>query len=586
MKKLVALFSIAVLTFSLFWSCAKKEQVIAVASVTISQPTAEMIIGETVTLKAVISPSNATERNVIWASSKLSVATVDQSGKVVAMAEGVSTITATADGKMGSCVVTVSKGYVAVTSVILDKTGTSLKVGETISLIATVMPKDATDKTVIWSTSDDSVATVSDGEVTAVKLGTATITARAGDQEASCAITVEPTSVASVTLDRDSANLQVGETITLTATVTPDDATDKTVTWSTSDDSVATVADGEVTAVNPGTATITVKANDGSDKSATCVVEVKQNVTGIVLDNTTLSLVAGKKYALGATVYPTNASDKTLKWSSANKSVATVNEDGVVKAVSKGKTTITATASDGSGIIAKCSVTVSSPCPAGAVDLGMKTPDGYILYWATCNVCETGFVSSPEEYGDYYAWGEVETYYSRLDPLTWKEGKLGYEWNTYKWATHLFGGLTRYNTKESYGLDGFVDNKTELSDYNYEDDVARQKLGGRWRIPTKEEWTELLDNCTWTWTDQNGVNGRLVTGPNGNSIFLPAAGHFYEYDHISAVGQAGSYWSSSLNPDGPTSAMYLPVSSSNSNVFRRLHPDYRPIGKTIRAVSD
>ena len=110
MKRLAALISVVIFSFPFFWSCSQKEQEVLVASITLSQPTAEMVVGESITLKATISPSNATEREIMWASSKMSVATVNQSGTVVAIAEGTSTITATAGGKMGSCVVTVSKG--------------------------------------------------------------------------------------------------------------------------------------------------------------------------------------------------------------------------------------------------------------------------------------------------------------------------------------------------------------------------------------------------------------------------------------------------------------------------------------------
>ena len=117
MKRFVTLFSIAILSITIIGSCSKKEQEIPVASVTLSQPTAEMIEGETISLRAAISPTNATEREIMWASSKQSVASVDQNGKVVAIAEGTSTITATVGGKVGSCVVTVSKKIVAVSSI-------------------------------------------------------------------------------------------------------------------------------------------------------------------------------------------------------------------------------------------------------------------------------------------------------------------------------------------------------------------------------------------------------------------------------------------------------------------------------------
>ena len=362
MKRLLALI-FATISSLLFWnSCSQKEQDIPVAFVTLSQPAAEMIIGEFITLKATISPSNATEREIMWASSKQSVASVDQTGKVVSIAEGTSTITATAGGKLGSCVVTVSKGVVEVSSINFDKTGVSLKVGETVTLTATVKPDDATDKTVTWSTSDASVATVSDGVVTAIKLGSATIRAKAGDKEATCAITVEATPVTSVTLDQTSASLKVGETVSLTATVKPDDATDKSVTWSSSNTSVATVSSsGIVTAIKAGSATITVKTNDGG-KTATCSVTVKAAtvpVTGVSLNTTSLSLTEGETQTLTATVSPSNATDKSVTWSSNNTSVATVSSTGVVTAKSAGSAIIMVTTKDGSKT-ATCSVTVKA----------------------------------------------------------------------------------------------------------------------------------------------------------------------------------------------------------------------------------
>ena len=146
--------------------------------------------------------------------------------------------------------------------------------GETYTLTATVKPDNASDKTVTWKTSDASVVTVSNGVVRAVKVGTANITATSGGKSATCSVTVEATPVTSLTLDKTSASLKVGETFTLKATVKPDDATDKTVTWETSDASVATVSNGVVKAVKIGSATITATAGG---KSATCTVVVEDN---------------------------------------------------------------------------------------------------------------------------------------------------------------------------------------------------------------------------------------------------------------------------------------------------------------------
>ena len=136
--------------------------------------------------------------------------------------------------------------------------------------------------------------------------------------------------------------------------------------------------------------------------------------------------------------------------------------------------------------------------PVGeAIDLGL--PSG--TKWANMNVA----ASTPEEYGGYYAWGETEE-------------KDNYSWSTYKWCRGSYDTQTKYCTDSSYGT---VDNKTVLDP---EDDVAHVKWGGTWRMPTLDEQKELLNKCTWNWTTQNGVNGYKGTGPNGNSIFLPAAG--------------------------------------------------------------
>ena len=152
------------------------------------------------------------------------------------------------------------------------------------------------------------------------------------------------------------------------------------------------------------------------------------------------------------------------------------------------------------------------------VDLGL--PSG--IMWASCNVGAT----SPEEYGGYYTWGETEE-------------KDNYSWETYIWCSGSYDTMTKYCTNSSYGT---VDNKTVLDP---EDDVAHVKWGGSWRMPTKAEQDELRNNCTWEWTTLNDVNGYKVTGPNGNSIFLPVAG-FYDSTDIYYNGYGGNYWSSTL----------------------------------------
>ena len=154
------------------------------------------------------------------------------------------------------------------------------------------------------------------------------------------------------------------------------------------------------------------------------------------------------------------------------------------------------------------------------VDLGLS------VKWATCNVG----ANKPEEYGDYFAWGETQP-------------KITYNLSTYKWCRGSHDTQTKYCTDSYYGT---VDNKTQLE---LSDDAARANWGGSWRMPTKAEQDELRNNCTWTWTTQNGVNGYTVTSKsNGNSIFLPAAG-CRGGSSLSNAGSFGYYWSSSLHTD-------------------------------------
>lgn len=163
------------------------------------------------------------------------------------------------------------------------------------------------------------------------------------------------------------------------------------------------------------------------------------------------------------------------------------------------------------------------------IDLGLS------VKWATCNV---GAVS-PEDYGDYFAWGETQP-------------KSYYDWSTYKWCEGSFNTQTKYCTDSYYGI---VDNKTILE---LSDDVANANWGGNWRMPTCREQYELLQECTWTWEQKNGVNGYTVKGPNGNSIFLPAAGNRISSD-LDRAGSYGYYWSSYLSPDNSHYALLLDV---------------------------
>ncbi len=329
---------------------------VSTETVTLDKTTLSLAVGESVQLTATVKPDDATDKNVSWTSSDESVVKVDN-GKVSALKFGKATITAKCGGKAAECAVTVT---VPTGSVTLDKTTLSLAVGESVQLTATVKPDDATDKNVSWTSSDESIAKVDNGKVTAIRAGKATITAKCGGKTAECAVTVTvPTG--SVTLDKTTLTLAVGETAQLTATVNPDDATDKNVAWASSDESVAKVANGKVTAVKAGKATITAKCGG---KTAECAVTVTVPTGSVNLDKTALSLAVGETVQLTATVKPDDATDKNVAWTSSDESVAKV-DNGKVTAVKSGKAMITAKCG---GKTAECVVTVTVPVSSITLD--------------------------------------------------------------------------------------------------------------------------------------------------------------------------------------------------------------------------
>ena len=368
--KLSNRITVAIYTFLVMAliGCTEEPVPIAVTSVSLNSTSMELIEGSSQTLVATVSPSNADNQKVIWTSNNSSVATVTD-GVVTAIKAGTATITVKTDdgGKTATCNVTVVAKEIPVTSVSLDQTAVEITEGGEVTLNATVKPDDATNKNVTWTSSDESVAIVDNGKITAVKEGTATITVKTDDggKTATCNVTVvaKEIPVTSVSLDQTEIELIEGDELTLTATVKPENATNKNVTWSSSNSSVATVTDGVVTAIKAGTATITVKTDDGA-KTATCnvtVVAKEVPVTSVSLDQTEIELIEGDELTLTATVKPENATNKNVTWSSSNSSVATVT-DGVVTAIKAGTATITVKTDDGAKT-ATCNVTVLSDKP-------------------------------------------------------------------------------------------------------------------------------------------------------------------------------------------------------------------------------
>ncbi len=191
------------------------------------------------------------------------------------------------------------------------------------------------------------------------------------------------------------------------------------------------------------------------------------------------------------------------------------------------------------------------------VDLGL--PSGTL--WATCNIG----ADTVEEFGDYFAWGETEL-------------KELYDWKSYKYGRfiHERYELNKYCTDSAFGLNGFVDSLALLE---LDDDVARACWGGGWRMPTIEEWDEMFQNTSSVWTTQNGVNGWLFTASNGNSLFLPAAGYYWNGDLNAA--DLGVYWSVTLNEEYPYRAWGFHFNSFQCHLCGSSD---RNRGQTVRAV--
>ncbi len=356
--------------------------------------------------------------------------------------------------------------------------------------------------------------------------------------------------VQSVAISQPSAEMGIGETLLLKASISPSNASIHGMSWTSTKPQVASVSGmGLVTALSAGNTTITVMVGG---KTASCNITVQGgivSVSSISLNKTALEMVEGTTEILTVFVSPDNATDKTVVWSSSDMAVSTVDGEGKVTAVKEGTAIITAKAGDKT---AQCTVTVvNSSCDAEAIDLGLS------VKWASCNVG----ASKPEEYGDYFAWGETEP-------------KDRYDWSTYVWCGGSEKTLTKYNTVSSYGT---VDNETTLE---VVDDVARSKWGDGWRMPTDEECTELRNNCTFSWTTQGGKNGYKVTSKiNGNSIFLPAAGVWSE-TALFFDSSYGTYWSSSLDPESPNCAWYFDFYSYTVKRFN----DCRYYGRSVRPV--
>src|SRR6185295_2940954 len=349
---------------------------VPVASVTVSPASATVLTGQAIQLTATPKDANGnplTGRVVTWSSSNTSVATVTGNGLVTGGAAGSATITATSEGKTGTAAITVT--LVPVASVTVSPASPTVTAGQTVQLTAT--PKDAngnplTGRTITWSSSNTSVATVSSsGLVSGVVAGSATITATSEGQSGTAAITVTNVSVASVTVSPATASVVAGQTVQLTAT--PKDAngtalTGRVVTWSSSNTAVASVnASGLVTGGAAGSATITATSEGKTGTAAITVTIVP--VASVTVTPASAGVPAGQTVQLTATPKDANGTPltgRTITWSSSNTSVATVNASGLVSGLVAGTATITATSEGQSGTSAITVTPPSSICPTSS----------------------------------------------------------------------------------------------------------------------------------------------------------------------------------------------------------------------------
>ena len=335
---------------------------VPVTSVSLNETSKQLIRGETFQLTATVLPANATDKSVVFTSDNEDVEVDPETGMVTTFNTGTAIITVTTnDGaKTATCTITVID--TPITGITLDKTEAVIGLNGSLTLHATVLPADATDKTVNWTSSNPNVATVSSmGIVTAKAAGNTTITATTAvsGKTATCSVIVATKLVESITVTPRTANLDVGGTLTLEATITPADATVKTIRWSSDDTTKATVNDrGVVTGLAAGTVNITATTLDGNKTSSCTVTLASVPLTGLTVEPVSAEIAVNRTLELQVTFIPANASNKTINWTSSDSTVASVSKDGVVTGLKAGEVTITGTSAADSTKKVTCAVKV------------------------------------------------------------------------------------------------------------------------------------------------------------------------------------------------------------------------------------
>ncbi|MBQ9463500.1 MAG: Ig-like domain-containing protein, partial [Bacteroidales bacterium] len=497
-------------------ACDELEKVlneeIPCTSIIFDEPTFMMTVGETKTLPVTVEPANTTDK-LEWSSSDEETVSITD-GVATAIKEGIASITVKAGNQLAGCRIVVQKAQggevgggdkIEVTEIQLNKTEITVVTGLSEQLeVVKLLPENATEKTVVWESDDTEIALVipqdatvngvfyKGGRVTGKNPGTTIVRALAGVAKAECKVTVTAggsVAIESLSIDPAPISIAVDEEKILTAVVSPSNAKAEVV-WKIDNEKIAAVGSinekqAKVQGLSAGKATVTATAGG---KTATCEVTVTGGsgnvpVQSITLDKTTLKLEVGQSAQLTATVLPENAHDKSIIWTTTDPYNAYVN-GGKVTGYGVCEATITATSVSNPQVTATCKVSIVAAGSGGgsetgieAVDLGLSSG----LKWGSMNVG----ASKPEDYGNYYAWGETET-------------KTKYTTSNYKFGPVKYSEITLYSKYETK-LGG--DKKTVLE---AEDDAASANLGNGWRMATFAEWKELRESCTWTWTQRNG----------------------------------------------------------------------------------
>lgn len=505
--------------------------------------------GEDANIEAVVTPSDATNSKVTWSTSNADVVFVTQRGYVEAYMEGIATITASASDKNGArskCLVIVSNHFQPISQISLSANDLTMKEGGIAFLQAMVAPVNATYGYVDWSSSDTEVAKVSNvGVVTAFKAGTTTITCRAADGsgvQAVCRVTV--TEPVDPTIGDATGDGQVSIKDITRVIQYVQEAIERGEDISLFDMD----GDGEITEADiPGILNIIMGGGE--------------TIKVLELHPTSMTIGIGDTCAIAKVVIPYRLAASQILWTSSDPEVASVSSTGIVTGHAIGMATITAATTDGSGIVSTCEVSVERILSGSTdghtwVDLGL--PSG--TRWSTVNLG----AATPDASGDYYAWGETEPSDS-------------YSWADYQYCDGSATTLNKYCSAASSGT------RDELTVLEAGDDAANQAWGENWRMPSPEQFAELVDPryTTMTWTQMNNVTGmRIASKLNDSFIFIPAAGYKTENGSAS-YGSGGYYASNELYFDDPQKNLALQLASTGANAE---NTTFRCCGQSIRPV--